>query len=311
MNHALPPAPSRLAIDFAAHPLVPAVIVEATSGEVLMIGFMNEAAYRATRATGRTHFWSRSRNMLWKKGERSGHEQIVQRVAINCESNALLITVHQIGAVCHTGHPSCFFRDIEDDESLTVTMDRVFDPATIYGHTQDLTLMWYEAFVWLRDNPLDTKSRTSSLLRGPEPSFAGRIADELAELAGVLDGTHRHSDLHGDVLLEGSQCLYWLCLAAIAGGVSWATLRPDRALDTAEPSISASMAASLLRSDAEAWRSTSRDETSASRIHQSMALVAQAAQSTGLEPLSLVRRDLDELRAKPYLSPYFSERQMP
>jgi phosphoribosyl-AMP cyclohydrolase len=297
-------AGKRLAIDFSANPLVPAVIVDAGSGDVLMVGFMNEEAYVKTRQTGRTHFWSRSRNKLWKKGETSGHEQVVERISINCELNTLLIAVHQTGAVCHDGYPSCFYRDIEDDESLTTTMDRSFDPAVIYGERQDPTRLWYGAYRFLNDNPLDDVSSTSKLLRTDPSRIPMRIADEFEELAGVLDGSHRHGSLEDDLLLEGSQSLYWLALAAISSNIPWDELRPDRALDTTTTDLSSETAARLLRSEATIWRQSDM-ASSAERIHAAMSLVAQAVLSGGAEPAGLIERDLAELREKPYLARYF------
>ncbi len=293
------------AIDFTAHPLVPAVITDSASGAVLMIGFMNEEAYRKTRETGRTHFWSRGRNRLWKKGETSGHEQIVERISVDCELNALLISVQQLGAVCHEGYPSCFYRDIEEDESLSTTMDRWFDPAVVYGGQADQSRIWYEALVFLKREPFDAVSTTSRLLKASDFSFGARVADELTELAGVLEGIHRHSSLADDTLLEGSQALYWLALVAVSQGYSWESLRPDRALDTVTENLTSSTAARLLRGEAQEW-SASAAARSADHVHAAMALVAQAVKTVGLQPHALIEHDLRELRAKPYLADYFA-----
>ena len=294
-----------LAIDFLANPLIPAVITDATSGEVLMVGFMNEEAYLATRETARTHFWSRSRNRLWKKGETSAHEQIVERVSVNCELNTLLIAVTQIGAVCHDGYPSCFYRDIEDDESLTITMDRWFDPAIVYGGQTDPVRLWYDAYSYLKNAPLDDVSSTSRSLRTGGIDFTSRVADELEELGGVLDGSHHHDSRDDDLLLEGSQALYWLALVAIASDIAWNDLRPDRALDTANPGFSVETAARLLRSEAATWRQAA-GRTTAEQVHAAMSIVAQAMRAGGITPLSLIEQDLGELRAKPYMDAYFS-----
>ncbi len=301
-----PNAAQPLAIDFERHPLVPTVIVDHASGAVLMIGFMNEEAYRKTRETGRTHFWSRSRNTLWQKGETSGHEQIVQKMSINCEDNALLISVEQIGAVCHTGHPTCFFRDIEEDGSLTTTTDRLFDPDVVYGGRQDSTMLWYGALEWLKSSDLSDSSTTSRLLHTPEFAFARRVGEELQELAGVLDGTHAHRGLPDDLLIEGSQALYWLALSGIAQELTWDDIRPDRALDTTADDVSPNTAAALISAAANEWSSESAP---AVRIHESMALVAQAAASLGVKPLELVDHDLNEMRGRDYLRAYFENQE--
>ncbi|MDR0921339.1 MAG: phosphoribosyl-AMP cyclohydrolase [Lactobacillales bacterium] len=93
--------------------LVPAIIIEEGTGEVLMLAYMNEESYRKTLETNETWFYSRSRKGLWHKGETSGHLQTVKKIATDCDKDTLLITVEQIGAACHTGAHSCFFNIIK------------------------------------------------------------------------------------------------------------------------------------------------------------------------------------------------------
>ena len=95
--------------------LIPAVVQEADTGEVLMVAWMDRAALDATLTTGLSHFWSRSRGKLWRKGESSGHTQHVERVYVDCDADVLLVQVHQDGVACHTGHRTCFFRALQDD----------------------------------------------------------------------------------------------------------------------------------------------------------------------------------------------------
>ncbi|MBV9257219.1 MAG: phosphoribosyl-AMP cyclohydrolase, partial [Ktedonobacteraceae bacterium] len=98
-------------VKFDRQGLVPVVIQDVTSKEVLMVAFMNEEALRLTRETGQTHFFSRSRNTIWHKGEQSGNVQEVRNIFINCEENSLLIQVVQHGsAACHDGYSSCYYR---------------------------------------------------------------------------------------------------------------------------------------------------------------------------------------------------------
>ncbi|MGQ9585335.1 MAG: phosphoribosyl-AMP cyclohydrolase [Anaerolineae bacterium] len=92
--------------------LVPAVVQDAASGEVLMLAYMNAEALRRTLETGQTHFWSRSRGELWHKGATSGHVQHVREIRLDCDGDALLVRVVQEGVACHTGHRSCFYREI-------------------------------------------------------------------------------------------------------------------------------------------------------------------------------------------------------
>lgn len=96
--------------------LVPAIIVEEGSKEVLMLAYMNEESYKKTIATKKTWFYSRSRQSLWNKGESSGHIQKVKTILLDCDQDTLLITVEQIGPACHTGAHSCFFNPVEEVE---------------------------------------------------------------------------------------------------------------------------------------------------------------------------------------------------
>lgn len=95
--------------------LVPAIVQDAISGEVLMLGYMNEESLQKTLETGLATYWSRSRNELWTKGETSGHYQHVQEIRIDCDEDTLLIKVIQDGAACHTGNRSCFYRLLEEN----------------------------------------------------------------------------------------------------------------------------------------------------------------------------------------------------
>jgi phosphoribosyl-AMP cyclohydrolase len=114
--------------------LVAAVIQDASSGRVLMVGFMNEEAFRKTVETGFATFYSRSRNKLWLKGESSGHRLAVKEISTDCDRDAVLLKVDALGpGVCHEGYQSCFFRRLEDNE-WKVTEPRAYDPATVYGN---------------------------------------------------------------------------------------------------------------------------------------------------------------------------------
>src|ERR1700674_5504994 len=101
--------------------LVPAIIQDAESGEVLMLGFMNEQAYAETRASGAVTFFSRTRGKLWRKGEHSGHTLRVREVRVDCDDDAILLRVDAAGpGVCHEGYRSCFFRRVEPDGAAVV-----------------------------------------------------------------------------------------------------------------------------------------------------------------------------------------------
>jgi phosphoribosyl-AMP cyclohydrolase len=120
-------------IDFdKAGGLVPAIAQDAATGQVLMLAWMNRAAYEETLRTGRAVYFSRSRNKLWRKGEESGNVQEVREVYIDCDADTILLKVHQVGgAACHEGYASCFFRKVEDS-GLRLIGERVFDPKVVY-----------------------------------------------------------------------------------------------------------------------------------------------------------------------------------
>jgi phosphoribosyl-AMP cyclohydrolase len=113
--------------------LVPAIIQDGRTGQVLMLGFMNAEALAETRRTGEAVFFSRSRNRLWKKGESSGHVLRVLEICIDCDADALLLRVKALGpGVCHEGYRSCFFRQMEENGNTRTIEERTFDPAKVY-----------------------------------------------------------------------------------------------------------------------------------------------------------------------------------
>jgi phosphoribosyl-AMP cyclohydrolase len=128
----------RFAPRFDEKGLVTAITVEAATGAVLMVAYMNDAALRLTLETGEVHYFSRSRNRLWKKGETSGEVQKLMEVRVDCDQDALLVLVEQTGrgAACHTGRKSCFYRRVaivEDEARLEDTGEpRLFDPKLVY-----------------------------------------------------------------------------------------------------------------------------------------------------------------------------------
>jgi phosphoribosyl-AMP cyclohydrolase len=114
--------------------LVAAVIQDWNSGRVLMVGFMNEEAFRKTVETGNAVFYSRSRDKLWLKGETSGHKLVVKEISTDCDRDAVLLKVEALGpGVCHEGYQSCFFRQL-DGHQWKVTEARAYDPAAVYGN---------------------------------------------------------------------------------------------------------------------------------------------------------------------------------
>jgi len=126
--------PQLAQLKFDANGLIPAIVQDARSGEVLMMAWMNRDSLDKTIQTGKTHFFSRSRGKLWLKGESSGHVQTVKSIAVDCDQDVLLVKVEQVGAACHEGFYSCFFREFQKDSpQLKVVGKKIFEPEKVYG----------------------------------------------------------------------------------------------------------------------------------------------------------------------------------
>jgi phosphoribosyl-AMP cyclohydrolase / phosphoribosyl-ATP pyrophosphohydrolase len=199
--------------------LVPAVAQDADSGRVLTLAWMNRAALSATVASGYAHYWSRSRQKLWKKGESSGHVQAVREVRLDCDSDSVLLVVDQAGGIaCHTGHERCFFRRLEEGEWKDVE-PVLNDPKAIYGSQESGVEHQESATPTARREPrgdtlvriaetiesrkgADPKvSYVASLLAGSEDAVLKKIGEEATEtVLAAKDGdpariTHEVADL--------------------------------------------------------------------------------------------------------------------
>jgi len=114
--------------------LVPAIAQDVGTGQILMVAYMNRAAWQHTLTTGQATYWSTSRNALWVKGESSGHVQHVKEIYVDCDADTILLKVHQHGgAACHTGRRNCFYRETKDGASWRTILEPVFDPEKVYG----------------------------------------------------------------------------------------------------------------------------------------------------------------------------------
>src|SRR5690554_3155026 len=140
-------------IKFDKNGLIPAIIQDAENGQVLMLGYMNREAVEKSLQTGRTHFWSRSRNKLWMKGESSGHIQTIKEAYFDCDKDALLFKVKQTRAACHTGHYSCFFNKISDDCGIIENDEPVFQPKNVYSDNAAILKELYEVVSDRRIHP--------------------------------------------------------------------------------------------------------------------------------------------------------------
>ncbi|MGC8668108.1 MAG: phosphoribosyl-AMP cyclohydrolase [Chthonomonadales bacterium] len=127
-------------LKFDANGLIPAVVQDARTRAVLMLGYMNRQALERTIETGRVTFWSRSRSTYWVKGETSGNYLNVTSIRVNCELNSLLVEVEPLGPTCHEGYQSCYFRRLTADATYwEITDEQIKTPAELYGHVSSQT----------------------------------------------------------------------------------------------------------------------------------------------------------------------------
>lgn len=125
---------AQFTLDFAkADGLVTCVTVDAESGDVLMVAYMNKEAFDRTLETGKVHYWSRSRGTLWRKGESSGNMQQLVEMRVDCDADAVVVRAIQEGPACHEGYQSCFFRTVSPDGNLVINSEQLMTPEQMYG----------------------------------------------------------------------------------------------------------------------------------------------------------------------------------
>ena len=194
-------------LKFDSDGLIPAIVQDADNGEVLMMAWMNGEALEKTVQTGLTHFFSRSRQKLWQKGESSGHVQVVVQVLYDCDADCVLVKAHQKVAACHTGHRSCFYRDLEGQE----ISEAVFDAAGVYGDkdSREAFDRLYGVIADRKKNPAEG-SYTSELFSGGLDIIGGKVLEEAGEL--VEASREKGPD---EVLREAADLIYhtWVLLA--------------------------------------------------------------------------------------------------
>jgi phosphoribosyl-AMP cyclohydrolase len=319
-------------LNFDRQGLVPAVIQDDATGEVLMVGFMNEEALERTRETGYTHFFSRSRNALWRKGEQSGNVQEVRAIFVNCEENSLLIrVVQQGGAACHTGYRSCYYRQLLPDDTYETIAERIFDPNIVYAsaaqnaaqkfliadeynaytQTDEASTLetymrqLYGAYLYLRDHDLSEESNTSRLLQDHSPIYlAARLADELQELADVQSGEHVHSGRQSDTILEGSQVGYWLMLLAATYRLRYDDILPHAALlrGYCEPHSDGESTVIELRQECLNLLSSGEVAQVAQGLQLGFVLIGWFCAEAGVSPLAPAEYDREQMRRKGLVS---------
>ncbi len=196
-------------INWNKTPIIPAIAQDSETNEVLMLAYMNEEAYNLTLQTGYAHYFSRSRQRLWKKGETSGHTQKVTDLLVDCDGDTVLMKVEQKGMACHTGRKSCFFTSVSKGETVS---EPEKDALQIYGAVDTLYHTILE-----RKNSSNAKSWTKKLLDDKE-LLLSKIREEADELAVAID---RESD--EQVIYEAADLLYHSLV-----GLSYRDISPDR-----------------------------------------------------------------------------------
>lgn len=208
--------------------LIPAIVQDSDTGEVLMMAYMNREAVEKTLASGETWFWSRSRKKFWHKGETSGNTQKINDIYYDCDRDTLLIRVVQKGAACHEGYYSCFHYRIEKDGTAAVVGDRCFDPEEVYGSGEkpvrnsenkdaaEGPAILEELFKVITDRKVNPPegSYTASLFAGGLDGILKKIGEEATEV--VIAGKSRNS---GSIASETADLIYHLLVLLAHQGV--------------------------------------------------------------------------------------------
>lgn len=190
--------------------IVPVITQDSQTNEVLMLAYMNKEALELTLSTNFAHYFSRSKQRLWKKGESSNHTQEVESISVDCDNDTILLKVKQNGVACHTGRKSCFFTDITTGN---VTSDVEVDTSAAYGVIDTLYHTIQE-----KKNDDPTKSYTAKLIQGKQNSMLKKIVEEAGEFTFAVKDNDEE-----EMIYEGADLMYH-CLVALASQ----NISPDR-----------------------------------------------------------------------------------
>ena len=190
--------------------LIPVITQDATTSEVLMLAYMNQEALELTIKTNYAHYFSRSRQRIWKKGESSNHLQEIVEILIDCDNDTLLLKVNQSGVACHTGRKSCFFTNLSTNETIS---DVQVDTTSAYGVIDTLYHVIQE-----KKNDDPTKSYTAKLLQGKQNSMLKKIVEESGEFTFAI----KDNDTE-EIIYEAADITYHVLVALASKNIS-----PDR-----------------------------------------------------------------------------------
>jgi phosphoribosyl-ATP pyrophosphohydrolase/phosphoribosyl-AMP cyclohydrolase len=192
--------------------LIPVVVQDFQTNEILMTAYMNREAFDKSMETGMAHYWSRSRKKLWKKGETSGHYQYIKSVCIDCDGDTLLLKVEQKEAACHTGHYSCFYREL-DGGSFKVASEAVFDAEKVYGGGAKVLQDVYDVIVDRTINPKEG-SYTNYLFEKGLDKILKKVGEESAEV--IIAAKNKSKD---EIRYEIADLFYHLFVLMVERGV--------------------------------------------------------------------------------------------
>ena len=190
--------------------LVPVITQDAISNEVLMLAYMSKEALELTLSTSYAHYFSRSKQRLWKKGETSGHTQKIIDILLDCDNDTILLKVNQAGVACHTGRKSCFFTSIKTGETVS---DVQIDTSAAYGVIDSL----YHT-IQQRKNASKDESYTASLLHGSQNSMLKKVVEEAGEFTFAIK-----DDYTQEIIYEAADITYHVLVALASKNIN-----PDR-----------------------------------------------------------------------------------
>ncbi|MBO8158869.1 bifunctional phosphoribosyl-AMP cyclohydrolase/phosphoribosyl-ATP diphosphatase HisIE [Thermosyntropha sp.] len=195
-------------LKFDENGLIPAIVQDYKTGQVLMLAYMNKESLEKTVETKKTWFYSRSRKRLWMKGEESGHIQEVKEMRYDCDADALLVKVEQTGVACHTGHYSCFYRDIEGEEKE----EALFDESKIYASGREGPAILYELYevVKSRKEEMPEGSYTTYLFSKGIDKILKKVGEETAEVIIAAKNSDK-----GESVYEISDLIYHLMVLMV------------------------------------------------------------------------------------------------
>ena len=199
-----------MTIDWNKNPLIPAITQDYETNEVLMLAYMNEEAYNLTVSTGYAHYFSRSKQRIWKKGESSNHTQEIKDILLDCDADTLVLKIYQNGVACHTGTKSCFFTSVTQEKRV---LEKEVDTDAMYSVVDTL----YHTILERKNSKESKKSWTKKLLNDKE-LLLSKIREEADEVCVAID---EESD--EQVIYESADLLYHTLV-----GLGYRDISPDR-----------------------------------------------------------------------------------